>query len=109
MSRPMTTAATARHTPGNLSAEFGGARGGYLIRAGNRVIAETWQIDGDARDPEADNAEEEANARRIVRAVNAHDELLAALEECADAMQAVGYVPPCLDKARAAIAKARGE
>lgn len=49
------------------------------------------------------------NARRIVRCVNAHDDLVAALEAMADHIEdAVGNCH-LLKQARAALAKARGD
>lgn len=51
-----------------------------------------------------------ANAEYIVCAVNSHAELLAALEELADAGAEVwGVDRPCVREARAAIAKAKGK
>ena len=50
-----------------------------------------------------------ANARFIVQAVNAHEELLAALEELLEWESRMGgWDAPCWEKARAAIAKAKG-
>lgn len=55
----------------------------------------------------------DADAELIVRAVNCHDELLAALEECVEVLSfletrtSVRTNPPTLEKARAAIAKAK--
>lgn len=56
-------------------------------------------------------AERQATAELIVRAVNCHDELLAALQEVDDSMSG-GYdydVTGCADTVRAAIAKAEAK
>ena len=50
-----------------------------------------------------------ANALFIVRACNAHDELLAALEAFVAITNLHGLLPATLAQARAAIAKAKGE
>jgi hypothetical protein len=55
----------------------------------------------------------EVNARRIVHCVNAHDELVMALEKLADAVETrkpehEGYLLMCAHEARAALALARG-
>lgn len=51
------------------------------------------------------------NARHIVRCVNSHDDLLAALQKCVAELEHVLGPDkwfPCMDEARAAIAKAKG-
>lgn len=55
----------------------------------------------------------EANAELIVRAVNSHDQLVAALDGLLSRLGPDGYIPvagkPATDFARAALAAAKGE
>lgn len=85
------------------------ARGMPEIRAANGAeIAEIFPFNFDADDPQT-----MANARYIVRACNAHDELVAALESamavlCGDEMNKSSLIK-ALTEGRAALAKAKGE
>ena len=87
-------------TPGKIYASVRGADGRCVADCGSRsdVIAQ-------------------ANAEFIVRACNAHDDLLEALEACERALDEAYFAEPdgcgclaceSLRKARAAIAKAKG-
>ena len=70
-----------------------------------------WEDDADY--PGGDlNVQTRANARLIVRAVNSHDELLAALEalfkDASHLPYEYSFDKDIMDRARAAMAKARG-
>lgn len=97
---------SAQHTPTPWSAEVGGGRGSWIKGYTGEWTALSC---GDT------DASAEANARFIVRAVNCHDELLAALEGDIDWIDALSQMTIERDTAmvrirahRALIAKARG-
>jgi hypothetical protein len=93
-----------------------------LVRTGRKVVDAGWDIhgadtdnvalvldDGAGREP-LWTAEAKANAALIVRAVNAHDDLIAVLAdilECEDEGQPIEH--SIVARARAALALARGE
>ncbi|MEL1693665.1 hypothetical protein V2W55_20325, partial [Acinetobacter baumannii] len=54
------------------------------------------------------DAETEANAAFIVRAVNGHDAMLAALEAAEEFLADSGFIGSTLDEIRAAIGEVRG-
>ena len=56
-----------------------------------------------------DSAERDANARRIIIAVNAHDDLVAALQMVVDGPHDTEAIADMLPKLRAALAKAQGQ
>lgn len=80
---------------------------GDISTPDGQVIAQTQQVHGDLR-----HVVREANKDFILRACNSHYELLEALEEFSreyDGFQDGNGDPcPTLEKARAAIAKAKG-
>jgi hypothetical protein len=102
------------HTPTPWTAK------GYDVRAGQagRMIAYTGpHHTPDDQYPKGCKLEDEANAAFIVKAVNCHDELVEALENCLSAFE-THYVAgeklsdiysARIERARAAIAKAKGE
>ena len=106
---------TQQHTPGpwtyeRLQPYMKGCAigtGNLAIPTASTLIATAWNTTKGLSGPQ--DAETEANARFIVQACNAHDELLAALKEC---MSLVGEdnlpedVNDILDRALAASAKA---
>lgn len=97
-----------KHTPGPWSIERHPAKGLFWIEDEvGESICDLYHREDTAFFLRKNS---EANAKRIVKAVNCHDELLEALEEL---LRVYGGGPredyQCMKDARAAIAKAKGE
>ena len=87
------------------------AVGFHVMHERRRLIAEVWApVEGD--DPPWDERRK-ANAEFIVRAVNSHDDLVAALEDLILATRlaeiGAGDIPMAREAAERALRKARGE
>lgn len=80
----------------------------FLVTEDYRTIADLRLDDSDGSNVSID--EQEANADYIVRACNAHAGLVAALEDLMSLYFATkGHDPNFIDKARAALALAKGD
>jgi hypothetical protein len=85
------------HTPGPW---------GINITAGNRPLIDSGSYDIAVVSKQPGESAMHANAAFIVRACNAHDDLVAALEKIATGWHWIGE---CVRTAQAALAKARGD
>lgn len=105
---------TNKHSPTPWVADYAGTHGhiktlGYREERGSTPTVARYDIDGVSIGVD----EQKANAEFIIRAVNCHDDLVIALDDCVSVMtkelKGLAVIQPELRQALTVLAKATGE